>query len=159
MPRRQPLPTLWLFADERLGPELDAVLRRLPCGAGVVVLCHGAERRRELLKRIRRLARSRRLTLIDDVDGAVARIHNMRELTRARLARVPLVFISPVCPTRSHPERTPLPRMRAASLARLSRHPVFALGGMDARRFRSVGPLGFAGWGGIDAWLRKPSRE
>jgi thiamine-phosphate pyrophosphorylase len=31
---------------------------------------------------------------------------------------------------------------------------VIALGGMDEHRFRRVQKLGFAGWAGIDAWLR-----
>ena len=47
-----------------------------------------------------------------------------------------------------------MPHMRAAVLARLSRQPVLALGGMNARRFRQIEPLGFVGYGAIDGWFR-----
>ena len=156
MRRRQPdagLPKKWLFADERLGEELWSTLERLPRGAGVVVRYHGHPRRKDLLQQIRRIARKRGLILFDEAAGDVARVHGVAELRRALTRRVPLIFISALYPTRSHPDRLPLPRMRAATLARLASAPVFALGGMNARRFRAVKPLGFAGWGAIDAWL------
>jgi thiamine monophosphate synthase len=42
--------------------------------------------------------------------------------------------------------------MRAAALARLGRRNLFALGGMNARRFARVKELGFQGWAGITAF-------
>ena len=79
-------------------------------------------------------------------------MHNAREVREAGLARVPLLFLSPMNRTRSHPGWVPLPRMRAAALLRLAKAPVIALGGMDERRFAEVRRLGFDGWAGIDAW-------
>src|SRR3712207_6813533 len=38
MKRRQTMPKQWLIADERLGPTLSPVLRKLPPGSGVLVL-------------------------------------------------------------------------------------------------------------------------
>jgi hypothetical protein len=42
--------------------------------------------------------------------------------------------------------------MRAAALARLGRGEIFALGGMNRRRYAKIAPLGFIGWAGISAF-------
>jgi thiamine-phosphate pyrophosphorylase len=65
-----------------------------------------------------------------------------------------MLLLSPLYPTRSHPGWAAIPRMRSATLARLAGRKLIALGGMNEQRFRRVGPLGFAGWAGIRAWLR-----
>ncbi|HET7316575.1 MAG TPA: thiamine phosphate synthase [Sphingomicrobium sp.] len=153
--RQSSTPRQWLIADERLGGELWNALDRLPRGSGVLLMHRNlrkAERAR-LLTKLRREARRRNLTIVDEAAGGAARVHNMRELRQAASAGAPLLFLSPLFPTRSHPDWTPLPRMRAATLARLSPVPVIALGGMDVRRFRRVQRLGFYGWAGIDAWM------
>jgi thiamine-phosphate pyrophosphorylase len=69
-------------------------------------------------------------------------------------ARVPLILLSPIFTTRSHPEWKAIPRMQAAALARLAKRRAIALGGMNRRRFRAIQKLGFAGWAGIDGWIR-----
>jgi thiamine-phosphate pyrophosphorylase len=76
----------------------------------------------------------------------------MPELRRALLARTSLVLLSPLRPTQSHPEWKPIPRMRAAAMARLGRRSLVALGGMDARKFARIKRLGFQGWAGISAF-------
>ena len=149
MKRRQTVPTEWLIADERLGDELWRVARRLPRGSGVLLL-------RQLgsgdLRRLRLLAAMRGLTIIAERRGSAARVHNARELRRALFARTPLILLSPLFATRSHPDWRPLPRMRAATLARLGGGRLIALGGMDAKRYAQVARLGFSGWAGIDAF-------
>ncbi len=154
MNRRQTVPRQWLVADNRTGSDLVPALRRLPRGSGVLVLYRKLPpgERGRLLIRLRRIARSRGLLLVDEAANDSARIHDIGELRRASLRRVPLVFLSPLYPTRSHPGRRPLGRMPAAALARLSLAPVIALGGMSAKRFSRIEPLGFQGWAGIDAW-------
>lgn len=164
MKRRQTsVPRQWLIADERVGDEVLAVARKLPRGSGVLVLHRDlpAARRAKLLAGLRRVARGRGLEIADELAGEAARVHNPREVRRAGLDRAPLLFVSPMFPTRSHPDREPLPRMRAAALLRLAKAPAIALGGMDARRFAEVRRLGFDGWAGIDAWIgqRRPSRK
>jgi thiamine-phosphate pyrophosphorylase len=76
----------------------------------------------------------------------------MGELRRALSAGTPLILLSPLYPTASHPDWKPLPRMRAAALARLGGRRLFAVGGMDARKFERVKKLGFQGWAGISAF-------
>ncbi len=158
MTRRQTsVPRQWLIADERVGDDLWPAVRRLPRGSGVLILYRRLEKRRRarLLSRLRLIARSRGLVLADEAAGEAARVHDAREIRRAGLAGVPLLLVSPLFATRSHPERAPLPRMKAAALLRLARAPAIALGGMTESRFRSVEKLGFCGWAGIDAWLLK----
>lgn len=158
MPARHPAPTRWLLTDARLGPDLPGILRRLPRGSGVVFRHHELPpaERRALLLRVRRLAAGRCLRVVDDAEGRVARVHSARELRRALVGRPELLFLSPLFATRSHPDWRPLGRMRAAALVRLAKRPMMALGGMTARGFQQVRALGFAGWGGIDAFALRP---
>jgi thiamine-phosphate pyrophosphorylase len=170
MQRRQPLPCLWLMTDERQGEALWMALERLPRGAGIVFRHYGltgAERRR-LFARIRKVARRKGHFLIGaggqfrGADGVhhgprrggfrTASAHDLAELRAAERAGAQLVFVSPVFPTRSHLGARALGRVRFGLLARQSRIPVIALGGMDSRRWRSIAALGAYGWAGIDAW-------
>ena len=156
------IPTRWLVADGRLGDRLWRAAERLPRGSGILLLFRELPRRERarLAARLRALARRRGLVVADELAGDAARVHDAEEIRQAALRGIPLLLLSPVYPTRSHPDRRPLPRMRAAALLRLARVPVIALGGMSQNRFASVAALGFHGWAGIDGWLRgRPSRE
>lgn len=156
MNRRQTrVPRQWLVADDRIGGELPAALRKLPPNSGVLLLYRdmAAGKRARLLATLRRLARRRGLVIADEAAGEAARVHDRREVRNAGLERVPVLFLSPMAPTRSHPARPPLRRMKAAALLRLAKVPVIALGGMNEQRYATVRGLGFAGWAGIDAWL------
>jgi thiamine-phosphate pyrophosphorylase len=146
MNRRQSLPQQWLILDGSLGED---ALSRLPRGSGVLVLGSLGGAR---LRRLGRIARRGQLTVILEGRGSAARIHDQRELTRALLRRSPLILVSPIHPTASHPEWTPFPRMRAAALARLTGRRAVALGGMDAKRYAKIAQLGFIGWAGISAF-------
>ena len=151
MSRRQSIPEQWLIIDKQLDRRAVTTIRNLPRGRGVLVLCEVSPGAR---RRLRNLAVTNNLTVMFEGPGAAARIHNIRELTCARLRRTPLILISPIHRTRSHPDWKPLPRMRAAVLAQLADRQAIALGGMDEKRFRRVQPLGFVAWAGIGAWLK-----
>jgi thiamine-phosphate pyrophosphorylase len=92
--------------------------------------------------------------IVDEAAGEAERVHNAKELRQARLAGTPLLFLSPLFATTSHPGWKPLSKAKAAALIRLSDVPVIALGGMNARAFSRVQRLGLHGWAGIDAWIR-----
>lgn len=151
------VPQQWLVADARLDETLVALAESLPRGSGILLLRHdlSSGRRERLAHRLRQVARRRGLVLVDEANGCAARVHNSREIMQARLQGAGLLFLSPMHETRSHPDWRPLPRMRAAALARLASGPVLALGGMNARRFARIRRLGFAGWAGIDAWMAR----
>jgi thiamine-phosphate pyrophosphorylase len=170
MRRRHPVPTVWLMTDERMGDDLWRAVRRLPRGGGIVFRhysCGNGERRR-LFARLLRIARARGLVLVRGgavpmrgemgVHGGRGRglvtwaVHDGREAAVAVRARADAAFVSPVFATRSHPGAGVLGARGAAALARRLPMVRVALGGMDARRFRSV--RGFDGWAAIDGWLR-----
>lgn len=152
--RQTSIPRRWLVADERFGSGLWQAVGRLPKGSGILLLFRNLPKpeRARLSAKLRAIARRRGLVVADELAGEAARVHNVTEVRQAALAGVPLLFLSPICQTRSHPDWKPLPRMRAAALLRLAKVPVVALGGMDASRFRRVERLGFSGWAAIDAW-------
>ncbi len=180
MPRRQPLPNLWMMTDERAGEMLWRGLERLPRGAAVVFRHYRLPpaERRALFERVRRLCRRRGLLLLHGGDQRAAGIrgadgihggkrrrgrkqkrhllsasaHDLKELRQAEQAGADLVFLSPVFPTRSHPGAATLGPIGFARIARAARLPVIALGGMNARRGRRLRPLGAYGWAAIDAW-------
>lgn len=183
MRTRQPLPTLWLMTDERLGEALWPALARLPRGSGVVFRHYSLTRpeRRALFDRVRRIARGRRLVLVLAgpaglarawrADGAHGRsphrgaglirtspAHDLRELRAAERAGADLLFVSPVFATRSHAGARTLGRIGLARLARQTRVPVVALGGMTARRGRTIGASGAIGWAAIDG-LAPPDQK
>ena len=149
MRRRQTVPHQWLIVPARLDAEAFARARRLPRGNGILLLQAPSAAGQ---RRLRHLARQRNLLVVVERPRTAARVHDVRELRRALLARIPLILLSPLHPTATHPEWTPLPRMRAAALARLGRRRLVALGGMDAKRYATVAPLGFTGWAGISAF-------
>ena len=167
MKRRQSLPRLWLMTDERQGDSLWRALERLPRGGGIVFRHYSLPRaeRARLFEKVRRIARARGQILLvagpplpggDGTHGRPGRglrsvsVHNLRELKAAERAGADFVFLSPVYPTRSHPEARPLGAHRFALIAHQAKVPVIALGGMDAERARAL--AGAYGWAGIDAW-------
>lgn len=165
------------MTDERQGAALWRALARLPRGSGVVVRHYGVDERERLalIARVRRIARRRGLVLIvagperlalrigaDGFHERSAHIgdprllrtvaaHDAAEIEIARRARADLVFVSPVFATRSHPGARAIGRVRFGLLARRAAMPAIALGGMTAKRARSVSRLGAYGWAAIGA--------
>lgn len=156
MKRRQTFPRQWLVADYRLGDRLWPAVRSLPEGSGILFLYRDLPRRQrqQWLSKLRRCGAMRGLLVADEAAGEAARVHDLAEIRQAGLSGTPILFLSPIFPTRSHPQWRPMPPMRAAALTRLARVPVIALGGMNERRFARIQRLGFSGWAGIDAWIR-----
>lgn len=148
MTRRQTIPEQWLIIEQSLSQSWPA-LRNLPRGSGVLVLRALGPRDQA---RLRRLAKLRTLTLVRERRGSAARIHNIRELRYALLRRTPLILLSPIHQTLSHPGWKPLPTMRAATLAALADRRLIALGGMNPKRYSKVAQLGFIAWAGISAF-------
>ncbi|WP_419816282.1 thiamine phosphate synthase [Glacieibacterium sp.] len=138
------VPSIWLFADPRLGDGLWTALARLPRGSGVVLRGHPEP------QRVAAIARRRGLLLVEESE--IAKAHNRAELIRARRTGARLVFVSPVFATRTHPGARALGAVRFGLMVRGSGVPVAALGGMTAKRFRRLTKLGAVAWGAIDAF-------
>ena len=171
VPRMKPLPQIWLFSDARSDAWLDAALRRLPRGSGLVFRHYhlADDQRRARFDQVARLARERGHVVAVAGSKALARrwgadlaygprgdlasAHNLRELARARGAVA--VLVSPVFPTRSHPGAPALGPLRFRLLAARAQVPVIALGGMNARSARR---LKWPRWAGIDAFAGPEQR-
>jgi thiamine-phosphate pyrophosphorylase len=173
MHRRHPLPRLWLMTDERMGDALWTALDRLPRRSGVVFRHYRLSlgERRALLAKVAKVAHRRGLVLVRageqrlgrgeaGVHGGRARqglvatraAHSRREAIAAIRQGADALFVSPIFPTRSHPHARTLGPVRLGLMIRDLRVPVIALGGMNARRAKSLAALGVYGWAGIDAW-------
>jgi thiamine-phosphate pyrophosphorylase len=164
------------MTDERIADDilLDAVAR-LPRGSGILFRHYSLkpDKRRELFERVRRLARRRRLVLFlagsersairwrcDGFHGRTRRkptrllrsapVHNVPEMRAAERSGAHLLFLSPMFPTRSHPGSVTLGRIGFSRLARQTRLPVIALGGVSEAKARHLGALGAFGWAAID---------
>lgn len=183
MRRRQPgntLPTLWLISDARNDALLERAIARLPRGSGLVFRHYHLEPagRRARFDRLAKRIRARGGVIVLAGDAQLARhwradgcygapvggaghglirlltVHDMRELARANAMKGSAqTLISPVFATRTHPGGAHLGVPRFATLARLSRLPVIALGGMTRARARHIGAV-IDGWAAIDGLSR-----
>lgn len=167
------------MTDERMGDGLWAALDALPRGGGIVFRHYGLgqSERRALFKKITRHARKRIQVVViagqyiaggDGYHGRsphrmtsikTAPVHSVRERMAAERAGADLIFVSPVYATRSHPGAKPLGRVRFGLLTRGSKAKVIALGGMDARKARTLSAFGIHGWAAIDAFTRQKRTE
>ncbi len=184
-PHNWPIPHIWLISDARNDALLEASLKRLPRGSGLIYRHYHLPdaARRARFERLARIARSRGHLVIlagtaaearawgaDGAYGAARKlargprairlvtVHSLRELGKAQ--RADAVLLSPVFPTRSHPGKdgmacgAVLGAVRFLLLARHSRVPVIALGGIDRAR---ACQLGAPRWAAIDGLIPKDS--
>ncbi len=84
-----------------------------------------------------------------------ASAHDLAEVRAAQRAGADLVFVSPLFATRSHPGAKPLGAYRFAAIARGSRVPVMALGGVSPRHAALIRRLGASGFGAIDGLVSR----
>ena len=171
------LPPLVLMTDDDRLPDPLSAAAALPRGSMVIVRARDAVRRAELAHALLALSRRRDLFVLIAADPALAAslgadglhlpqarareashwraLHPSWIITaamhapRATQAAVDLLFLSPVFPTRSHPDRAALGAARANLIARASCVPVYALGGIDSRNATLLS--GFAGIAAIGA--------
>ncbi|WP_345724190.1 thiamine phosphate synthase [Qipengyuania vesicularis] len=166
MTSRQTLPLLWLLSDARNDDGLEEALRCLPEGSGFVFRHYhldGPERRARF-DELAAIAREERHMVILSrgegwgEDGSyggsrpqsgfwLATAHDGDEIEHAVAAGADGIFLSPVFPTRSHPEVKTLGAFGFHVLAQQSPVPVIALGGMT--RERAI-ELDWPRWGAID---------
>ena len=173
--RKSALPLLWLLSDARNDEQLENALHQLPRGSGFIYRHYhlpDAERFARF-RHLRQVAKARGHTVIladsaltarewgaDGIYGApralyprrrdmlmLATAHNLQEIGLANSLGADAVLISPVFPTHSHPGAPSLGSVRFRMLAKHSRVPVIALGGMDPARAKA---LDWPRWAAID---------
>ena len=176
--RQRDWPRAWLMTDERMGERLWTAIDRLEhCRGGIVFRHYGLppDRREVIARRVADLCHKRKLTFAVAQDADLARrlgarlvhnpaeqvidlpfsraVHSIEEAEAARAEGAALVFVSPVRPTRSHPEKEPLGKAKAAKIVRAAGVPAIALGGMDWLAWMGMRDV-FHGWAAIDSWLK-----
>jgi thiamine-phosphate pyrophosphorylase len=174
MRRRHPLPKIWLMTDPRIN-DLTVVIRRLPRGTGIIFRHYELPQagRRALFRIVKKLAAGRHALLLADkpsvaqqwgADGAHCRsaqrsrgirtvaVHNAREAALAKRVGADLIFVSPVFATRSHPDAQAIRAVGLGRIAGTMRKRTIALGGMTAKRAKSLSALNLYGWAAIDAF-------
>ncbi len=162
--------------------DVLTLAQTLPPGlCGVVFRHDGVAERAALAQQLSAICRARRLALIIAGDTRLAlalragihlrgglrpdfvrlprtalrtaSVHDQRQLHRARGSLANIVFISPAFATRSHPGAKALGGHRWRALARRAAPAkAYALGGLDGRLVRRLGPI-CRGAGAIDALL------
>ena len=78
--------------------------------------------------------------------------HNAEEIIHAQRIGADYLLLSPVLPTCSHPEVTPLGWSKFANLIELANVPVYALGGIGDGLLNTAKRHGAQGIAGISAW-------
>ncbi len=176
------VPQSWLMTDARLGSAIPHIAAHMPPRSAIIIRPYamGGHGDAAMLRSIRHVARAKRhlLLLADSQNqpslwaydgchlgrfGSNARrgsgflsiaVHNPKQAMAARRMRANAVLISPVWPTRSHPEAKPLGLRGLVRLAAMARCPAIALGGVDQPSFILARRHGAHGWAGIDAWMK-----
>ncbi|MEL7729727.1 thiamine phosphate synthase [Citromicrobium bathyomarinum] len=168
------LPRLWLLSDARNDAVLAEALVTMPEGSGFVFRHYhlGPPERRERWEMLRSIVRSKNHLLVlsggadqgkeweaDGIYGPPGKLgkrlgllrfataHDAREIHLANRIGADALFLSPVFPTRSHPDGRALGATLFHQLAERSSIPVIALGGMTAERARE---LAVTRWAAID---------
>ena len=91
-------------------------------------------------------------------------VHDRGEAERARRAQAHAVFVSPLHPTRSHPDAPGLGHAAWLRLARRAGARPIALGGLTPARARALQKVAMAGgvtpgWAAISAWEEKAAKR
>jgi len=150
------LPVLWVFTDDERLPDPRPLLKELPRGLCGIVLRSRRRLDAAMVVDVARRCQQRRVALVLAQSAAggprndrgvhlgrrgralrparvmTASAHSQADLAWAASAGADCVFLSPVFATRSHPGAPGLGAARWARLARASRVPPFALGGITA---------------------------
>jgi thiamine-phosphate pyrophosphorylase len=176
-----PLPPLVLMTDDERLPDPCAAARQLPSGSLIVLRARKRTRRRELAHLLAGIAMERGLFLViaDDpqlaygADGVhfperrageisywrarrpdwflTSSAHSLSAVLRAARFGADAVFLSPVFPTKSHPDRAVLTPIRLRLMAQLAPVPIYALGGIDTGNVLRLAGAGLAGFAAIGA--------
>jgi thiamine-phosphate pyrophosphorylase len=163
------------MTDDEALPDPLAAASVLPKGSLLVIRSRQAERRARLFRETTPLAKRRGLLrlIADDPELALrcgadgihlpeahaadafhwrsrrsdwiitVAAHALESFRRTRGHDAAL--LSPIFPTASHPERSPLTPLRAVAVARLALGAVYALGGVDAGNVGRIAQHRFAG--------------
>lgn len=168
-----------IMTDIERAPERAKKLTEIPRGCIVIFRDYLLENREDEAKKIARICRQKGHILLISGSAKIARsigangihlpsyllrkrvlpgspivsaaIHNQADLFRAKSRKIPLLLLSPIFKTRSHPTSRTLGIHRFARLAGQSK-PI-ALGGVNQKTARKLKGLKVNGIAAIDGWF------
>lgn len=170
------------ISDQRRVPHIKTLIPLLPAGTGILFRDYSAPERALICKELRALARryNRPFLVAGDIalaqavnaDGIhvpsyllkwprlwrsypgiiSAACHSRDEIKQAREGGAHLILLSPVFPTRSHPEANVLGASAFLALASDAGLPTFALGGLTHETVRRLCGKNVAGFAAISAF-------
>lgn len=172
------LPALFFLTDPERTPNPEAAIDQLPSGAGVIYRHFGAVNRREVARRMSALCHKRRLVFLIAADPELAAsvgahgvhwpermlgtlragpglmtgaAHSAAAVARWRDAGAHACVLSPVFETQSYSRHEPLGLFKASQIARATKLPVIALGGVTSSNARMLVGRGFSGLAAVSA--------
>jgi thiamine-phosphate pyrophosphorylase len=183
------LPPLCLMTDDERLADPAAAAAALPRGSLVIVRSRNDRSRAALASQLARVAKARDLILLVASDPPLAlrskadglhlpesraseashwraihphwlitvSVHSLHTLGRIKDADAAL--LAPVFLTGSHPGRRSLTPLRANAIARLSRVPLYALGGITAVNAKRISGTNYAGLAAISSLSPTEHRE
>ena len=81
--------------------------------------------------------------------------HNFLSVLKSHRLKADVIFISPIFITKSHPDVEPLGLMQLSKIIRISKIPIFALGGVNKQNIRILQKVGAQGFGGVEIFNTK----
>ena len=81
--------------------------------------------------------------------------HDLNCTKKAEKTNVDLIFLSPIFPTKSHPNAKTKGLFDLVRASNLTSNPVFALGGINEQNLKQVEKLNIAGFAGIEIFQEK----
>lgn len=80
--------------------------------------------------------------------------HNFLSVLKSQHLKADLLFVSPIFTTKSHPNIAPLGLMQLSKIIRVSKIPVFALGGVNEKNIHALKKLDLQGFGAIELFCK-----
>ena len=81
--------------------------------------------------------------------------HNFLSVLKSHQIKADIIFISPIFTTKSHPNVSPLGLAQLSKIIRMSKIPIFALGGVNKQNIRILQKVGAQGFGGVEIFNTK----
>ncbi|MEO0883217.1 MAG: thiamine phosphate synthase [Pseudomonadota bacterium] len=172
------LPPLMVLTDPYRTPDPIALALSLPPGTGLIYRHFGAEDRQDIADRLARIAKHRGLCFLlgndpelarhvkaDGVHWSEARMgdakpwrrsffvmtaaaHSRLAISRASALKLDAILVSTIFPSNSSSAKAAMGPFALRKLEKVSRHPIYALGGINAHNVQQIAR--FAGAASIE---------
>jgi len=176
-------PVLWLFTDSSKIIDPEIFLDSLPSfnNLGIVFRYYNIKNRYKLAKKILRICRKKKFSLLIGGDPKLAKLlgangvhyprwikkarpltnsitscsfHGYKDILRSRELNANLAFLSPIFASTSHAKTIPLGILRASFIINSLNIDCAALGGINTKNIRRFIGTNFSAIGAIDLFIK-----